>query len=127
MKNYKLLGAAFLFTLGFAFVSCSSNEDTSEIGETETETGVSELHAAFAEFDTDETDIYLSSSGTKVTIETTGNPNHETLYWGSGNALYKEESTVKATPSLITGYDGSDVLVVSSSPSLASKTSYTNN
>jgi hypothetical protein len=116
MKSTHKTKLAFLSTIAmvfFAFIACS-NDDESE-DDTQT-TG--ELHAAFAEFDTDETAIYLS--GSDVVIETTGNPNHTSVYWGEGNALYKEEPTVELTPSIIPNYDASATLTVSQNPQKAS-------
>ena len=83
----------------------------------------SELHAAFAEFDSDETDIYLE--GSNVVIETTGNPNHKTVYWGQGNELYQEESDVETTPSIIPNFDGAATLRVSANPQLANSSTST--
>ncbi|WP_034925257.1 YHYH protein [Gillisia sp. CAL575] len=97
----------------FAFIACSNDDES--IDEVTT-TG--ELHAAFAEFDTDETSIYLS--GSNVVIETTGNPNHTSVYWGEGNALYIEEPNVALTPSIIPNYDASATLTVSQDPQKAS-------
>lgn len=82
------------------------------------------LSPAFAEFDADETNIYLD--GSNVVIETTGFPNHETVYWGSGNDLYLEEPEVRLTPSIIPNFDGAATLVVSSNPQLASNSTSTN-
>jgi hypothetical protein len=107
-----------LIFIAFTAISCSSS--SSDIEE-EVTTGT--LHNAFEEFDVNETDIYLQ--GSNVVIETTGNPNHTTVYWGTGNALYLDEPNVETTPSLITGYDGSASLTVSQSPSLASSSSST--
>ncbi|MFD2562385.1 YHYH protein [Aquimarina rubra] len=104
-----------------AFISCS-NDDTNDT--TDDDGTVTELHAAFAEFDTDETDIYLD--GSNVVIETTGNPNHTTPYWGVGNELYVAPTTATAmTPSLIPNFDGSATLRVSASPQLAANTTAT--
>jgi hypothetical protein len=64
-------------------IACSSSvqEEQEEIIITD---GV--LHNAFADFDEDETIIYLS--GTNVVIETTGLPNHTTPYWSESHPLY---------------------------------------
>jgi len=109
----KLAVLSTITMIVFAFVACSNEEESiDEI----TTTG--ELHAAFAEFDTDETSIYLS--GSNVVIETTGNPNHTTVYWGEGNALYTEEPNVALTPSIIPNFDASATLTVSQNPQKAS-------
>ena len=59
-------------------------------------------------------------------IETTGFPNHETVYWGEGNALYREEPDVALTPSIIPNFNGSATLVVPSDPQLAANSTSTN-
>nr|WP_321233172.1 YHYH protein [uncultured Psychroserpens sp.] len=118
MRNYlkTLVLAVSVITVFFA---CSSDDDSS--GEEQETTG--ELHAAFAEFDTDETDIYLN--GSNVVIETTGNPNHTTVYWGTGHSLYQEEIDVMLTPSIIPNFDGSATLTVSQNPQLANSSTAT--
>ncbi|WP_025740261.1 YHYH protein [Aquimarina pacifica] len=82
------------------------------------------LHAAFAEFDTDETDIYLD--GDNVVIETTGYPNHTSYYWGEDHELYLDEDIgANATPSTIPGRDASATLTVSANPELATSSTST--
>ncbi|WP_025740267.1 YHYH protein [Aquimarina pacifica] len=82
------------------------------------------LHAAFAEFDEDETDIYLD--GDNVVIETTGYPNHTSYYWGEGHELYLDEDIgANATPSTIPGRDASAILTVSADPQLATSSTST--
>lgn len=120
-KTDKLFAIAFSLGLMLvAFIACSSDYRTAE---EEEEVISTELHAAFAEFDTVETDIYLD--GANVVIETTGNPNHTTVYWGEGNDLYLAEPDVRLTPSIIPGRDGSATLRVSSNPQLASSSTST--
>ena len=101
-------------TSGAAGSSGAAGEDAS----------VSALHAAFAEFDINNTDIYLEDG--EVVIETNGLPNHTTPYWVVGHELYvaPQEGYV-GTPSLIPGYDGSATLRVSVNPQLAANTSAT--
>jgi len=103
-------------------IACSSDSDDAI---TLTDDGtVATLSSAFEEFDADETDIYLD--GSNVVIETTGFPNHETVYWGNGNDLYRDEPDVQTTPSTIPNYDSSSTLVVSANPQLASSSTSTN-
>jgi len=146
MKNYSnKLMIAFVVASALT-VSCSSDTSTmdtenEELIETEDEneevSASTELHAAFAEFDEGETDIYLINDGTSVTIETTGLPNHETYYWGSNHELYREEAgSFQGTPSTINP-DGTytdmrgeaktydDSFTVSTSPSIANTTTTT--
>ncbi len=100
------------------------NNDDSDGGTTDDEGGeIGELHAAFAEFDTDNTDVYLD--GSEVVIETTGRPNHTTVYWGVGELLYIDEPDVQLTPSIIPDRDASATLRVSTSPELASSSTST--
>lgn len=100
--------------------ACSSSSSTDDGDDPVT----GELHEAFAAFDIDETDIYLS--GSNVVIEATGNPNHTSPYWGVGHPLYVAPTVAATlTPSLITGFDGSATLTVPTSPSLANSTTNT--
>ena len=79
MKN-SIKRILFLVTVSIGVYACSDDDDTTDT----TEETTTELHAAFAVFNTTATDIYLSSNGASVTIETTGLPNHETV----GSSLY---------------------------------------
>lgn len=97
---------------------CSENEDASPA-----EDLVTDLHAAFAEFDTGNTDIYLD--GSNVVIETNGLPNHKSVYWGVGHALYQEEPSVQLTPSIIPNFNGAASLTVPASPKKATATTAT--
>ncbi|WP_411030685.1 YHYH protein [Spongiimicrobium sp. 3-5] len=116
------LGCAILL----GFMACSNDEDDdSAMGINDDDVEVSELHLAFAAFDTENTDIYLD--GANVVIETNGLPNHTTPYWGEGNALYVAPTVATGlTPSLIPNYDGSNTLSVSANPELASSSTATN-
>jgi hypothetical protein len=117
---FKFFTIAVLFS--GIFYACSSDEEE----EKEETTGT--LHDAFAEFDTTETDIYLS--GSNVVIETTGLPNHTTPYWSTSHPLYVAPTVTNAadmTPTRIdtSGRDNSSTLTVPSSPSKASSTTNT--
>lgn len=79
-----------------------------------------ELHAAFAAFNADATTIYLD--GADVVIETTGLPNHETVYWGEGTDLYRDEPDVRLTPTLITDRNQAETLRVDANPNLTGST-----
>jgi len=107
-------------TLAFTFSSCEKDSDGTE----EEITSDATLHQAFSEFDVDNTDIYLD--GNQVVIETNGLPNHTSVYWGEGHALYVEPTVaVGLTPSIIPNYDASATLRVSTDPDLASTTTAT--
>lgn len=117
----KILSLSIILTATF---SCSSTSETEE--EIEETTGT--LHNAFAEFDVDETTIYLS--GSNVVIETTGLPNHKTPYWSVNHPLYiapTVTSEAQMTPTRIdtSGRDNSSTLTVSQNASLASSTTAT--
>ncbi|MEO9893896.1 YHYH protein [Aurantibacter sp.] len=110
--------------------SCSTdNTDDAVIDDSVTDTDdessdddeiVTELHAAFAEFNTDATTIYLD--GSNVVIETTGLPNHETVYWGEGNELYIEEDGVATTPSIMSSNNNATTITVDATPDLTGNT-----
>lgn len=146
MKKSNKLRIGVLSTLSLlaiAFVACSSDSDSTD--DTVATTG--ELHAAFAEFDTDNVTIMLS--GTDVEIETNGMPNHISPYWSNttersavdpmGNTLTTEaadtdhplfvEPTVtsyqKMAPGNIDDFNGSYSLTVPQVPSKASASSST--
>lgn len=129
MKN-QFIKTALLAILFTGLISCSSESDVVEeaIDEEEVEETVTTLHNAFAEFDTDETTIYLD--GNNVVIETTGLPNHTTPYWSESHALYVAPTvtnTAQMTPTRIdtSGRDNSTSTSVSASPSLASSSTNT--
>ena len=100
----------------------SSTDDGTTItdGDDDDETAVTELHAAFAAFNTEATTIYLD--GSNVVIETTGLPDHETVYWGEGNALYIEESDVARTPSVMSSNNNATTITVDATPDLTGRT-----
>lgn len=81
---------------------------------------VTELHAAYAAFNTDAVNVYLD--GSEVVIETTGLPNHETTYWGEGNALYREEPDVDNTPSIMSSNNNATTIRVDATPNLTGNT-----
>ncbi|KGL63622.1 YHYH protein [Polaribacter sp. Hel1_85] len=115
MKNQFIKTTALLAILFSVIISCNSEaEIEDEI--------VTELHTAYAEFNTDETDIYLSNNGTTVTIETTGLPNHDTVYWGEGNSGYIQESDVNTTPSIMSSNNNAVTITVDATPNLDGNT-----
>ncbi|RMA64766.1 YHYH protein [Ulvibacter antarcticus] len=99
-----------------AFMACSSDDSTSQ----DDDEAVTELHAAFAAFNSDATTIYLD--GSNVVIETTGLPNHESVYWGVGNALYRDEPTVQVTPSIMSSNNNATTITVDATPNLSGST-----
>ena len=112
------------------FMGCSSDESssTSDSSSTDDTTNqdnddneiVTELHPAFEAFNTEATTIYLD--GSKVVIETTGLPDHETVYWGEGNTLYREESDVATTPSIMSSNNNATTITVDATPDLTGNT-----
>ncbi|MGJ8593432.1 MAG: YHYH protein [Aquaticitalea sp.] len=116
MKNF--LKLSMILTLGMVIFMACSSDDSSTAEENEETTG--ELHAAFAAFNTDATTIYLD--GSDVVIETTGLPDHETVYWGVGNALYRDEPTVDVTPSIMSSNNNATTIRVDATPNLTGST-----
>tara|TARA_R110002073_G_scaffold72537_1_gene177256 strand:+ start:242365 stop:243120 length:756 start_codon:yes stop_codon:yes gene_type:complete len=100
-----------------AFIACSNDDDLSNDDDDEV---TAELHAAYAAFNTDATTIYVD--GSKVIIETTGLPNHETVYWGEGNSLYREEPDVARTPSIMSSNNNATFISVDATPDLDGNT-----
>lgn len=90
MKNVFRIMAVFLITT-ISFLACSSDDSTVEEMDDDNDEVVTELHAAFAEF-SDAVTITLSDDGTEIDIETTGFPNHTSIYWEESNSLYLDES-----------------------------------
>ena len=123
MKNQFIKTTTLLAMFFFVFASCSSEAELDD----ETNT-ISALHLAFAEFDTNETTIYLS--GTNVVIEATGLPNHTTPYWSESHALYVPPTVTnidQMTPTRIdtSDRDNSHSLTVSADAEVSSSTTNT--
>lgn len=91
----------FLMLLGVCAsinLACSSDDslDTTDNDDTSEETGITELSSAFEQF-SDAVIVTLSDDGTEIYIETTGYPNHTSIYWDPSNSLYIDEPTVTKT------------------------------
>lgn len=113
--------ATIIFGVSICFISLTScSTDNSDDVDEETEEATAELHAAYAAFNTDATTIYVD--GSNIVIETTGLPDHETVYWGEGNALYLEESDVALTPSTMTSNNNASTITVDATPDLTGNT-----
>ncbi|MCB4798734.1 YHYH protein [Neotamlana laminarinivorans] len=93
---------------------------------TDSDEAVEKLHPAFEAFNKEATDIFLSNNGRTVTIETTGLPDHETIYWGKNHELYRDEPSVERTPSIMSSNNNAITLVVDAVPNLTGKTINTN-
>ncbi|MBD3662236.1 MAG: YHYH protein [Arenibacter algicola] len=100
-----------------SLIACSADSASDEEIE---EAEVTELHAAFAAFNSEATTSYLD--GSNVVIETTGLPDHETVYWGEGHTLYKEEPDVDRTPSIMSSNNNATTIVVDATPNLTGST-----
>lgn len=119
MKNrFEKISTTLTITLIVSFVACSSDNNDDVV--IDDDTIATELHAAFAAFNTDATTIYLD--GSNVVIETTGLPNHETVYWGEGNDLYREENDVALTPSILSSNNNATIITVDATPDLTGNT-----
>lgn len=118
----KFVPQSFIFLMATAALIACNTDNTDElvIDDDSEEPDVTELHAAFATFNPDATTIFLD--GSNVVIETTGLPNHETVYWGEGNELYREEDDVRLTPTVITDRDQAATITVDASPNLTGGT-----
>ena len=113
---------SFALALAFiTFVACSSDsvddgvidDSTTDDSDIDDDEVVTELHAAYSAFNSD---------GSEVVIETTGLPNHETVYWGEGNSLYKEEPDVALTPSIMSSNNNAYTIRVDATPDLTGST-----
>lgn len=80
---------------------------------------VSQIHPAFTEFNPKAVTVYLSDDKTDYVIESTGLPNHETVYWGEDNKKYKNEPNVGLTPTRIPDRDVSATITVDATPNLS--------
>ena len=80
-----------------------------------------DLAPAFAEFDSANVSVVLT--GTRVTIESNGLPNHTSPYWSPDHPLFVEPTVTtreRMAPGYIDDFNGSYALTVSASPQLAS-------
>ncbi|MEP0676439.1 MAG: YHYH protein, partial [Nonlabens ulvanivorans] len=149
------INKSFLMYIGISIMaiagvySCtSSDDDNGSTTDDGSGNNTTELHAAFAEFDSDNVTIMMSGTSS-VNIETNGLPNHTSPYWSStnvrtitgpnGNAvvtgpaatdhpLYVDPiitSGDQMAPGNIDDFNGSFSLTVPSSPTLASSSSTT--
>lgn len=120
MKKGAIKKVAILLITSSVFYACSS-DDTSDISnDNGTDDTTATLHAAFEAFNTDATTIYLD--GSEVVIETTGLPNHKTVYWGEGNDLYLDEPDVAVTPSIMSSNNNAVTIRVDATPNLTGST-----
>lgn len=106
--------------ISMVLLACSTDSTNDTLEEESEETIPTELHAAFSAFNTDATTIFLD--GSNVVIETTGLPDHETVYWGEGNSLYREELNVAKTPSIMSSNNNATTITVDATPNLTGNT-----
>ncbi|WP_026978016.1 YHYH protein [Flavobacterium tegetincola] len=142
-KFYSAICGIALFSI--LTLACSNNDDS------KTDSGIidetTELHKAFAEFDTDNVSVMLN--GTNVVIETNGMPNHTSPYWSNttarsavdpmGNSLTTPAAAVnhplfvaplnddysQMAPGNIDDFNGSYSLIVKANPTKATNSSAT--
>ena len=109
------------------FYSCSSSEEDDDVENVDVEEEViTELSSAFNQF-SDAVTFTLSDDGSEVYVESTGLPNHTSIYWSTDNELYLDETTngVKKTQedSVIGGGGGEAVsFTVDATPDLTGVT-----
>ncbi|WP_372756618.1 YHYH protein [Mariniflexile sp.] len=115
MKTFFRFSVVYHLIL-FTFIACSGENASSEVEEE----AVTELHAAFSAFNTDAVTIY--ASGSNIVIETTGLPNHKTVYWGKNSSLYMAEPDVDLTPSIMTSNNNAVTMTVDATPNLTGNT-----
>lgn len=103
MKNlFKIFGLVLVFfTMNIA---CSSDNSSSTDDEGDNQGGddglaITELSSAFDAFNKDAVTITLSDDGTEIYIETTGYPDHKSIYWNpdDDSGLYEDEPLVTKT------------------------------
>lgn len=130
-KKFKRLSVTILpiLMICIGLIACSADSNDNAVTDDEgtddnNDPVVTELHAAYAAFNEEATTIYLD--GSNVVIETTGLPNHETVYWGEGNDGYREENDVATTPSIISSNNNATTITVDASPDLTGNTVATN-
>ncbi len=126
-STMKKLNLAFLALFGMLIILNSCKEDDDDTSSTNTSTtSNSDLHSAFAEFDGDNTSIYLD--GNEVVIETNGLPNHTSPYWSATHPLFVEPTVTNyndMAPGNIDNFNGSYTLRVPISANLAASSSST--
>ncbi len=114
--------ALLIIIAGFIWLACESSTSGAE----EIEAADYTLSAAFGEFDTNNTTIYLD--GNEVVIETNGLPNHTSPYWSRNHALFVEPTVTSYSamaPGYIDNFNGSYTLRVPANPQLATNSSAT--
>ena len=125
-KYTTLLMLAFTLVFALACSSSSSGVDVDDVDNVDMDDTIATLHAAFDEFDVDNTTISLS--GNTVTIEVNGRPNHTSPYWSTTHPLYVAPTVTTLAdmaPGNIDQFNGSYTLNVPASPSLAANSSAT--
>ena len=115
-KNNLIAACAGVLLISVGFAACSSDDPDSE----DNEEIITELHAAYSAFNPEATTIYLD--GSEVVIETTGLPNHESVYWGESHPLYLEEPDVRLTPSIMSSNNNATTVRIDATPDLTGNT-----
>ena len=118
----KKLTQILAIALALSSLMACGDDDSGDDGATTT----AELPAAFAAFDSDNTNIYVD--GDEVVIETNGRPNHTSPYWSPTHPLYVDPTVTTAqdmAPGFIDEFNGSYTLRVPLNPTKASSSSAT--
>jgi len=106
LKTTSIKAFSIVALISLIFTACRSDDTIPGEQEQSEEEVVTELHAAYADFNTDAVTVMLSDDGTEVYIETTGFPDHTSIYWDPSHPLYLDESgegVVKTTENTIIG------------------------
>ncbi len=130
MKEIKKINFLVILLLVVTlFVNCGSDDSGSTDDGLDDEVGITELSSAFDEF-SDAVTITLSNDGTEISIESTGYPNHESIYWETDHELYWDESAyvTKTTENTFIGGGAGEAssFTVDATPDLTGSTEATN-
>lgn len=120
LNCFMFLGAAMLM------LACGSDDSDGTSDGPQPDDVITELPAAFAAFDTDNTTIQLD--GDEIIIESNGLPNHTSPYWSTDHPLFSEPvatSFDQMAPGNIDDFNGSYSLTIDAVPAKASSSSST--
>ena len=119
-RRARLSGAALIPGFFLTSVTCASVTDIVDTGEP-----LSELPAAYADFNQD--NVTVSIDGSNVVIESNGYPDHTSPYWSPTHPLYvaPDGNGGQLAPGYIDDFNGSYALTVPGRPERAASSSAT--